>query len=562
MPFTVQDLIKDRRKPVVVTLTDTAQNAVDLMMQYEFSQLPVVDHDNRPCGMVTSDSILRAHSSLDLPLQKLHVRDAMAKKPREFEDGDDLFEMLEYVMDSDAVFIVDGEGRLTGIVTSYDTTEYFRRRAEDLMLVEDIEMALRDHIRAAYNGVSRPDELDAAVAELGRDRATRGKFRNALKHYLSKTQGQLDDPAANDAFEAAFTGNAAGRRFRDLNLSEFVQMIVHGSKWKDHFQPLFGIEQDALKFMLEKVTKTRNALAHFHGALDSSQRNHLRFCAEWLGRHPAPPAPNDGAAPDQAPPVTPPPPPPQPESSTDNKVSAPAESFSSEDSRYAPLAAFLQSQPGERAALSFAEIEKIIAGPLPAYARKHPSWWANDSVGHVQSRQWLDVGWRMYTVSIAEEQVTFHRPTERAQAYLAFFNELVEDLDKAAHGLFSLAKPIGLNWLNVRPVSLGGYRVGVLAFTFAHRSRFRIEFYIDSGDRDRNKAIFDRLHARRQDIESQLGEVSWERLDDKRASRVAVYHPGSIEDAPEKLAALRAWGVERLKRLNAVLVPLLEKAQG
>ena len=166
----------------------------------------------------------------------------------------------------------------------------------------------------------------------------------------------------------------------------------------------------------------------------------------------------------------------------------------------------------------------------------------------------------MYTVRIAEGKVTFYRPTERAQAYLAFFNEMVEGLDKGAPGLFAAAKPIGLNWLNVRYLYAGGQRVAILALTFALRGRFRVEVYIDSGDKDRNKAIFDRLHAHRQDIEAKLGEVGWERLDHRKASRIALYHPGSIDDPPKKLEALRAWGVESLVRMNAVLVPLLEEA--
>lgn len=565
MPFTVQDLIKDRRKPVVVRLADTAQTAVDLMMEYDFSQLPVVDHDDRPRGMVTSDSILRAHSSLNLPLGKLHVRDAMAKKPREFEAGDDLFEMLEYVMDSDAVFIVDGEGRLAGIATSYDTTEYFRRRAEDLMLLEDIEMALREHIRCAYSGPNGPDgqALDAAVTDLVRDRGgLRGKFKGALKKYgAEKAHGPFDDVAANAAFDAVFASTIAATKFEDLNLSDYIQMVVHSNKWKDHFQPIFAIEPEALKFMLEGVRETRNALAHFRGEIEPTQRNHLRFCTEWLGRHPVPLAPQGGAAGGPKPPATGLVAPVPPEQPADDPERAQSEDFSRDDSRYTPLAAHLQSQAGDRDELTFAQIETIIGAQLPAHARKHPSWWANDSVGHVHSRQWLQVGWRMLNVNISEEKVTFYRPTERAQAYIAFYTGLIEDLDKAAPGLFSAARPIGLNWLNVRYVSHGGQRAGVLAFTFAHRNRFRAEFYIDSGDRDQNKSLFDRLKTHKQDIESRLGEVEWERLDNRRASRIALYHAGSIDDPPKNRAALRAWGVQSLIWLNSVVIPLLEEAQ-
>ena len=48
-----------------------------------------------------------------------------------------------------AVLIVDGEGTLVGIVTSYDTTEYFRRHSEDMMVVQDIESCLKYYIRMA-----------------------------------------------------------------------------------------------------------------------------------------------------------------------------------------------------------------------------------------------------------------------------------------------------------------------------------------------------------------------------------------------------------------------------
>jgi hypothetical protein len=72
--------------------------------------------------------------------------------------------------------------------------------------------------------------------------------------------------------------------------------------------------------------------------------------------------------------------------------------------------------------------------------------------------------------------------------------------------------------------------------------------------------IFDRIIANKTAIEAKLGEVGWERLDHRRASRIALYHAGSIDDPPQKLTALRVWGVDSLTRLNAVLEPLLEEA--
>jgi hypothetical protein len=57
------------------------------------------------------------------------------------------------------------------------------------------------------------------------------------------------------------------------------------------------------------------------------------------------------------------------------------------------------------------------------------------------------------------------------------------------------------------------------------------------------------------------GTVSWEPLDEtaKRASRVAIYHPGNVYDEPEIVPALTGWGAETLANLVMVTKPILSE---
>ena len=49
-----------------------------------------------------------------------------------------------------------------------------------------------------------------------------------------------------------------------------------------------------------------------------------------------------------------------------------------------------------------------------------------------------------------------------------------------------------------------------------------MELYIDSGEQALDKAFFDALQGRADELTSLGGDLSWERLDNRRASRSAV----------------------------------------
>ena len=169
MASIVQHLIPESQTPEsLVTATEemSIQDALEQMIEYDFSQLPVVDKEFKLKGLITSDSILRAVSYFKSTLDKIKVSHATfnAKTCR---PDDDLSELLNGLRDASAISIVDKAGKLIAIVTSYDTAEYYRQRAEDIMLAEDIETTLRDYIETAYRSTEGDVENDALGKAIG-----------------------------------------------------------------------------------------------------------------------------------------------------------------------------------------------------------------------------------------------------------------------------------------------------------------------------------------------------------------------------------------------------------
>jgi predicted DNA-binding protein (UPF0251 family) len=82
----------------------------------------------------------------------------------------------------------------------------------------------------------------------------------------------------------------------------------------------------------------------------------------------------------------------------------------SQQSKYAPLFDYL-SRSGEREVrLSFAEIEALLGGALPASARRAAAWWSNRGKGAVQAAAWMIAGYHIVDLDLGGERVTFRKP--------------------------------------------------------------------------------------------------------------------------------------------------------
>jgi hypothetical protein len=86
----------------------------------------------------------------------------------------------------------------------------------------------------------------------------------------------------------------------------------------------------------------------------------------------------------------------------------------------------------------------------------------------------------------------------------------------------------------------------------------RIEVYLDCGEAAENKRLFDFLYSRRESVEQNLSDLSWERMEEKRASRIAVYTAGSITGEPVSLDHLADWAARTLVAFYRVFKPQFE----
>ena len=75
-----------------------------------------------------------------------------------------------------------------------------------------------------------------------------------------------------------------------------------------------------------------------------------------------------------------------------------------------------------------------------------------------------------------------------------------------------------------------------------------------------NKNLFDRLQGEKSSLEAEFGEkLEWERLDNRRASRIAVYKKGTIDEDSAALDEGRRWSIDRLLRFKRVFGPRLRE---
>lgn len=425
MPYPIRNLLDGRAKPLTCQRSANARDVLSTMIDNDYSQLPVVEDGVRVAGMVSTESILRGVRRFGVLPNDLAVQDCMFS-PRTFDLDAELFDVLEGLEADGAAVITGPDKEVVGIVTDFDTAAYFRLKAESAMLIEDIEVTLRDLIMFSFPGLSPTSdraEFLGAVAVACAPEWEEERFKSAIAKYLSDCKGPLpvDESVLETAFGVLMAADKKPRTFQDLTFAEFVKMWLASDRWAK-YSHIIGLERGAIQRMLDEVRLIRNKVAHFRGEVTRMERSSLLECRDWLQTHSQRLLQEYGEPQEE---IT------KQIESQEEAIEAAAKSVQDDMahsdgkqategydalnlddiSKYSALGRWLGGVPGHVTTtwVTFEKVEMLIGAPLPKSAFVHRSWWANDWTSHSQARLWLDAGWGTDIVDFDREQVRFRR---------------------------------------------------------------------------------------------------------------------------------------------------------
>ena len=129
-------------RPVCCEPEDSVSHAADMMRQHDVGSLPVVDSrdSGRLVGIVTDRDLVTKVVARNRPVDSATVKDAMTAGPATCREDDDVETAVSLMAERQVrrMPVVDGGGRLTGIIAQADVATRIHRDQKTGELVEAI----------------------------------------------------------------------------------------------------------------------------------------------------------------------------------------------------------------------------------------------------------------------------------------------------------------------------------------------------------------------------------------------------------------------------------------
>lgn len=218
--------------------------ALDVMRAHDFDQLPVVTSDSRVIGVFTYRSMAAGLPLLRNGSPLTAVVEDLLEDPRFVRSAQELGEVLGFVEAGDAVLVGD-EDRLLAIVTPADVSRFLWRRTRPFVLLQGIELGIRDLMRSACSA----DVLADLVVASEPPGTSRGSSR-----------------------------------LEDLTMGELLSVLLNGANFGQYFRLRFGGNRDIVRVTLEPVREIRNKVFHFREEISAEEFDTLVAVLGWIRR--------------------------------------------------------------------------------------------------------------------------------------------------------------------------------------------------------------------------------------------------------------------------------------
>jgi len=233
--YSISKLAAANNKPKTVRPDTTINEAIMAMIQYDFSQIPVMVNDREVKGVVTWNSI-----ATKFALASTHgvaCKDFMDPSV-EIRADMSFFLAIPIIEQNQFVLVRAKDNSISGIITATDLSLQFRQLTEPFLLLGEIE----NHIRRMLDG----------------------KFSLEI---LTKAKDQGD------------TGRLV-KNISDLTFGEYIRLMENPERWQALSLPM---DRAAFCSQIERVRTIRNDVMHFDpDGIDPEDLAHLRSFTKLL----------------------------------------------------------------------------------------------------------------------------------------------------------------------------------------------------------------------------------------------------------------------------------------
>ena len=234
----ISRLASANRQPVSVPPDGTIEQAITLMLRYDYSQLPVMQSPaaREAKGLFSWKSL---GSRLGIGRECARVGDSMDHCPV-ISSHASLFDAIKIIAEHDCVLVQASDKTICGIVTAYDISKQFQQLAEPFLLLADIE--------------------------------------NHVRYLIDKTFTLADLQQAKDPEDPSRDIQGVS----DLTFGEYVRLLQDEENWA---KLKIKIDRKTFTGWLDKVRETRNDVMHFDpDPLDPEDLQLLREFSSFLSR--------------------------------------------------------------------------------------------------------------------------------------------------------------------------------------------------------------------------------------------------------------------------------------